>query len=100
MPEINPTNVRRSAKVNDIQGELRVDQYLTDFAVAYRQDQSQFIAPQASTPVPVRNESDKFAIFPRGFFLRDEAEVRALGGRPVQVGYKVGNGQYLAEEWA
>lgn len=100
MPEINPNNVRTARKVNDIGGELRVDQYLTNFAVAYRQGQDQFIAPKASTPVPVLNESDKYAIFPRGYFLRDEAEVRALGGRPVQVGYKVGNGQYLAEEWA
>lgn len=100
MPEINPNNVRPARKVNDIGGELRLDRFLTDFALAYRQGQDQFIAHQASTPVPVRNESNKYAIFPRGYFLRDEAEVRALGGRPVQVGYKVGNGQYLAEEWA
>lgn len=101
MPDpINPNNVRVAQKVNDIQGEMRVDQYLTDFALSYRQGQGQMIAPQASTPVAVNNESDKYAIFPRGYFLRDEAAVRPLGGRPVQVNYKVGNGQYLAEEWA
>lgn len=93
-------NVRLAAKVNDIRGELRVDQYLTNFSLSYRQAQDQFITRRASTPVPVLNESDKYAIFPRGYFWRDEAEVRPLGGRPVQVGYKVENGQYLAEEWA
>jgi hypothetical protein len=100
MAEINPTNVRRAQKVNDIQGDMRVDQYLTDFAVAYRQQREGFIAPKASTPVSVMNESDLYAVFPRGYFLRDEAEVRALGGRPVQVGYKTGKDNYRAEEWA
>jgi hypothetical protein len=101
MPDpIDPNNVRPAKKVNDIGGPLRIDQYLTTFAVAYRQKQDQFIAPQASTPVSVLNESDKYAVFPRGYFLRDEAKVRPLGGRPPQVGYKVGQGQYLAEEWA
>lgn len=93
-------NVRVARKVNDIKGELRVDQYLTNFSLAYRQDASNFVAAMASTPVPVLNESDKYAVFPRGYFWRDEAEVRPLGGRPVQVSYKVENGQYLAEEWA
>lgn len=100
MAEINPNNVRQARKVSDIQGEVRVDQYLTNFSMAWRQGQDQFIAPAAATPVPVNNQSDKYAIFPRGYFWRDEAEVRPLGGRPVQVGYKVENGQYLAEEWA
>lgn len=100
MPEYDPNNVSRAQKVNDIQGELRIDQYLTNFSVSWRQDQRYFVAGQASTPIPVNNESDKYAIYPPGYFWRDEAEVRPLGGRPVQVGYKVESGQYLAEEWA
>lgn len=100
MPEYDPNNVRQARKVNDIQGELRVDRYLTNFSMSYRQDQDQFAAGRAATPIPVKNESDKYAIYPPGYFWRDEAEVRPLGGRPVQVGYKVENGQYLAEEWA
>lgn len=96
----DPTNVRQARKVNDIQGEMRVDQYLTNFSVSYRQDDANFAAGFASTPIPVMNESDKFAIYPQGYFWRDEAERRPLGGRPVQVRYKVENGQYLAEEWA
>ena len=100
MPEYDPNNVRAARKVNDIQGEMRVDQYLTNFSVAWRRDQSDYVAGRASTSISVLNESDKYAIYPQGYFLRDEAAVRALGGRPVQVGYKVENGQYLAEEWA
>jgi hypothetical protein len=99
MPEIDPQNVRQARKVNDIAGEMRVDQYLTNFSVSYRQDEANFVAGFASTPIPVLNESDKYAIYPAGYFWRDEAEIRPLGGRPVQVGYKVENGTYLAEEW-
>lgn len=100
MSSPNPQNVRQAQKVSDIQGELRVDQYLTNFSEAYRQEQAHFVARFASTPIPVNNESDKYAIYPPGYFWRDEAQVRPLGGRPVQVGYKVENGTYLAEEWA
>lgn len=96
---IDPQNTRAARKVNDIAGEMRVDQYLTNFSVSYRQDEANFVAGFASTPIPVMNESAKYAIYPAGYFWRDEAEVRPLGGRPVQVGYRVENGTYLAEEW-
>jgi hypothetical protein len=96
----DPNNVREARKVSDIQGEMRVDQYLSNFSISWRQDQANYVGPQAATPIPVLNESDKYAIYPPGYFWRDEAEVRPLGGRPVQVRYKVENGQYLAEEWA
>jgi hypothetical protein len=100
MPEFDPQNVRQAArKVNDIAGEMRVDTYLTNFSLSYRQDDVNFVAGFASTAIPVLNESAKYAIYPAGYFWRDEAEVRPLGGRPVQVGYKVDHGTYLAEEW-
>lgn len=97
--DINPQNVREARKVNDIAGEMRVDQYLTNFSVSYRQDEANFVSGFASTAIPVMNESDKYAIYPAGYFWRDEAEIRPLGGRPVQVGYRVENGTYLAEEY-
>ena len=99
--EIDPYNVRQTAKVSDINmSDMRVDRYLTNFSVGFRRDENDFAAGFASTPIPVRNESDKFAVYPQGYFLRDEAEVRALGGRPVQVRYKVSTDNYLAEEYA
>lgn len=100
MPKPNG-NVRPTAKVSDIvPGNIRIDAYLTNFSVAYRQDRENFVAGNAATPIPVMHESDKYAVFPRGYFWRDEAEVRPLGGRPVQVRHKVEQDQYLAEEWA
>jgi len=95
-----PQNVRQVGKVNDLQGTFHIDHWLTNFGVQFRQDSRNFVAGRASTPVPVNHESDKYVIYPRGYFWRDEAEVRPLGGRPVQVSYKTETGNYLAEEWA
>lgn len=94
--------VRTTAKVKDtpIGADVRVDAYLTNFSLAYRQSQENFVAPKAATPISVMKETNIFRTFPRGYFWRDEAEVRALGGRPVQVGYKAGKDTYHAEEWA
>lgn len=97
---IDPNNVKPVGKVNDIQGTLRIDGYLTTFSQMFRQSRTNFISNYAATNISVENESDKYATYPRGYFWRDEAEVRPLGGRPVQVGYKVEPGQYMAEEWA
>lgn len=84
----------------DIAGTIHVDQWLTNYSVGYMQDSTNFIAAAASSLVPVTKESNKYAIYPRGYFFRDEVERRPLGGRPVQVNYKVEEGTYLAEEWA
>lgn len=100
MTTYDPNNVRAVGKVSDLQGNFHIDTYLTNFSVSWRQDQAHFVAGFASTPISVRHESDKYAIYPPGYFWRDEAAVRPLGGRPVQVGYKVEEGQYLCEEWA
>ena len=97
---LHPRGYQRTAKVNDVQGQLHIDRYLTNFSVMFRQAPSMFVSGTASTPIPVMNESDKYTIYPRGYFWRDEAKVRPLGGRPAQVGYKVESGNYNAEEWA
>lgn len=88
------------AKVNDLNGTLHIDQYLTDYSESYQQDSANFVAAAASSLIPVQMESNKYVVYPRGYFWRDEAQIRPLGGRPVQVAYKVDSGQYLAEEWA
>lgn len=92
--------VRQIKKVSDIEGTLHVDSYLTNLSEAFYQEASNFVSPVAATNIPVLMASDKFVKYPRGYFWRDEAEVRPLGGRPVQVGYKVESDNYSAEEWA
>jgi hypothetical protein len=91
---------QRAAKVNDVKGPIHVDGYLTSFSLSYRQGAAAYISGMASTSISVLKESDKYVVYPRGYMLRDEAQVRPLGGRPAQVNQKLESDNYNAEEWA
>lgn len=84
----------------NIQGTLHVDRYLTTFSVNFVQDRRVFLAQRAASVVPVMKQTDEYVVYDRGYFWRDEAAPRPLGGRPVQVGYKVNNDSYVATEYA
>lgn len=84
----------------NIQGPIHVDRYLTGFSVNYVQDATQFVAQRASSPIQVMKQTDTYVVYDRGYFWRDEAQPRPLGGRPVQVGYKLDDGTYKAVEYA
>ncbi len=84
----------------NIQGDLYVDQFLTNYSLQFINDSVQYLAGNASSLIPVQMQSGKYVTFDRGYFLRDEMALRPLGGRPVQAGYKVGAGNYNAEEYA
>lgn len=80
--------------------QLHIDVWLTDMAIAWSQDQSNFIADKVFPVVPVNKQSDKYLIYNKGYFYRDEMSIRPLGGRPRQAGYEVSNGSYFCDEWA
>lgn len=84
---------------NPTPGQLHIDTYLTNLSVSYAQSQENFIASKVFPTVPVNHQSDKYAVYPKGAFLRDEYKPRPLGGRPNQTGYVITSGQYFAEEW-
>lgn len=80
--------------------ELHVDQFLTNVAVAFWQDQRKYIADKVFPIVPVAKQSDKYPVYPRGYFFRDDVAPRPLGGRAPLVDYKVQSDTYVAEEYA
>lgn len=79
--------------------ELHVDRYLTNFSLAFTQDESNFVAGAASSVIPVNKASDLFVQYNRGDFWRDEATPRPLGGRPRQVEFRTTTDSYIAEEY-
>jgi len=83
-----------------VQGTIHVDRYLTNFSVQFVQDRGNFVSQRAATVIPVLKQTDSYVVYPRGYFWRDEAAPRPLGGRPRQVGYKVESGSYSAQEYA
>ena len=84
----------------NIEGTLHVDRYLTGFSVNYVQDKGVFVAQMAASVIPVLKQTDKFVVYDRGYFWRDESKPRPLGGRPDLVGYKLSAGSYSATEYA
>jgi hypothetical protein len=92
--------VKNSPAAQNIEGTIHVDRYLTNFSVAYVQDAKNFVAQRASSVISVNKQTDMYVEYDRGYFWRDEAEPRPLGGRPVQVSYKVNSGTYSAIEYA
>lgn len=87
-------------QASNIQGTLHVDRYLTNFSVQFVQDRANFVSQRAATVIPVVKQTDSYVVYPRGYFWRDEAAPRPLGGRPRQVGYKVDSASYSALEYA
>lgn len=83
-----------------ISGDTNPDAYLTNYSFGLMQDDGVFVAGAASSRITVTQEAGKYDVYPPGYFWRDEAKVRPLGGRPVQVGYGIREDTYVAEEWA
>ena len=79
-------------------GDLHIDRYLTNLSVGWSQDADKFVAPHVFPIVPVQKQSDKFVIWDKGFFFRDEFAPRPLGGRPPKAGAHKSDGSYFCEE--
>ncbi len=77
---------------------IHVDAILTNLSVAYKN--RLYIADRIFQSVPVNKQSDKYFVFPRGAWFRDEAGKRGPGSSAPQGGYEVSPDSYYADEWA
>jgi hypothetical protein len=59
-----------------------------------------FVASRATSLIPVKKQTDKYVVYDKGYFWRDDAKERPLGGTPAQTGYKLTEGTYNAREYA
>lgn len=83
-----------------VPGELHIDRYLTNVSIEYQQAADNFVAPRVFPVVPVNKQSDKFVIFEKDSFWRDNFPKRPLGGRADVADWTKTEGQYFAEERA
>jgi hypothetical protein len=80
---------------------VHVDAALTNISVAFLQNANNFVAGRVFPNVPVSKQSDRYFVFDRGDFNRDEAEVRAPGTESAGGGYNLDNTPtYFASVWA
>lgn len=76
------------------------DEILTNISVAYMQDTDRFVAAQAAPIVPVEKQSDRYYVFPRNAWFRDEAKVRPDATESAGGGYELSTDTYFADVWA
>ena len=81
--------------------QLHVDRFLTNMAVAWEQDEGNFVAARVFPNIPVLKESDLYVIYDKGYLYRTGQMLpRPLGGRPAQTGFEIQEGNYRCIEYA
>jgi hypothetical protein len=83
-----------------VYGDVHVSAALTDISVAYVQQNDVYIADKVFPMVPVNNQADKYFIFSKSDFFRDEAQLRADATESAGGGFNVSTGSYSANVWA
>jgi hypothetical protein len=81
-------------------GQVHIATALTTIATAYIQDESNYIADKAFPNVPVEHQADKYFIFRKGDFFRDQAQARADATESAGGGFNMDTGSYAASVWA
>lgn len=77
-----------------------VDVPLTNISVAYIQAHTNFVATQAFPIVRVMKQSDRYYIFDKAAWFRDEAEVRGDAAESAGSGYTLSSDTYFSDVYA
>lgn len=80
--------------------DVHVDAALTNISIAYLQDETSFIADKVFPIVPVPKQSDKYFLYNRNDFFRDEAKKRSPNTESAGSGYQLDTNSYYADVWA
>jgi hypothetical protein len=78
--------------------DVHVDAAMTRLSLAYRN--RGYVAERVFSPVGVQKQSDRYYVFAKGAWFRDEAGVRAPSSRAPRGGYTVSTDTYFCSEWA
>ena len=81
--------------------DVHVDRPLTNVSIAYIQDAADFIAGEAAPIIPVLKQSDRYFVYKKDDWFRDEAAVRPPESESAGGGYTIDNTpNYFADVWA
>lgn len=80
--------------------DVHVDAILTNISVAYLQKQENFIADKVFPVIPVDKKSDKYFVYTKNDWFRDEAQRRADSTESAGSGYNLTTGTYSADVFA
>jgi hypothetical protein len=81
--------------------DLHVNALLTDMSAMYAQEETVFIARDVFPIVPVTKISDRYTVYSRADFNRNQMQKRAPGTTVKNIGYRVDTQpSYLCDVWA
>jgi hypothetical protein len=80
--------------------QVHVDAPLTNISIAFLQAQENFIANKVFPVIPVDKKSDKFFVYTKNDWFRDEAQRRADATESAGSGYNLTTYSYSADVWA
>jgi hypothetical protein len=79
---------------------IHVDRPLTNYSERFMNEQAYFAMPNAFPRLPVAKQSDQYYIFTTSYWLTDEMELRAPGGKFARSGYGLSTSHYFAHQKA
>lgn len=77
--------------MNPTPGDVHVNAPLTNISIAMIQNATDFVAARVFPNIPVSKQSDRYYVYDRGEFNRDEMEERAPATESAGGGYKLDN---------
>ena len=80
--------------------DVHVQAALTQISTAYIQDADKYIADKVFPNVPVQHQADKYFVFSKDDFFRDEAQLRADATESAGGGFNLTTNSYSANVWA
>jgi len=84
-----------------LKSDVHVDIPLTNMSVAYIQEQKAFIADKIFPTIPVQKQSNRYFIYKKGDWFRDDMKKRAPGSESAGGGYTIDNTPtYFCDVWA
>ena len=79
---------------------VHIDRPLSNISIAYSQSADAFAAARVFPVVPVAKQSDKYWVYLRAAFLRDEMRKRAPGTESAGGGWQMTTDSYSCDVWA
>jgi hypothetical protein len=82
------------------QQQVHIDVPLTNMSVAYLQDPENFVAPRVFPLVPVEHQTNKYYVWDKNAWMRDQMQQRADGDESAGSGMTLSSASYSANVFA
>ena len=80
--------------------DVHIDEVMTDFAISYMQSQEVFIATKVFPIISKSKQSNKYIVWNKNDWMRDEAQKRADATESAGSGFRFSQDSYFADVWA